>query len=206
MSYDFTKSRGAPAAVEQAAYITIDFCERLVIGATFVTYIMYIVSAAYPAWPLFNYNDHYWNMQLIVQGLLVVQLSRDAATSAVLYVLRRAVLISLALLIKPFVMLCIEINMCSQLTDAQKLVVATCDAAMTDNYIDANSKLACANLVNIQARSMAHGSCGYLINHVAGMVQAAEFITLVLFTYKDFLLYFAINRCITYRAKASRTS
>jgi hypothetical protein len=89
------------------------------------------------------------------------------------------------------------------LTDAEKESLATCTAALTGNYIDPNSQLACANLVNVDRATLGHGDCAYLIDYVQGAVQAFEFITLVLLTYADMLVYFAADKFIKFRDERS---
>ena len=173
---------------------------RFLTGATFIfTWILYVVASAYPAWPLFNNNGDYWHVQLVTFPLVVIQLTRDGATAAPLYLTRAMAVISIALLIRPFILICTEMYMCNQLTDAEKTVVATCRQAYTENYVDSDSKLACEKLVNIDITSIAHGSCAYLVNTVAGMVQACEFLALVLVVYKDTLILFAMMRVIQIR-------
>ena len=106
-------------------------------------------------------------------------------------------LLSLALMLRPFIMLCTETYICGSLTDIEKLDVATCASAYIDNYVDAQSDLACGNLANIDIASLAHGTCAYLIGQVAGMVQAAEFILLFVLAVKDLLIFFAMSRLIS---------
>ncbi len=176
-----------------------DFTRALTWAACVFSWILYVVASAYPAWPLFNNNTDYWHVQLITFPLIVVQLTRDAATAAPLYLTKTVALLSLALLIRPFVLICTEMYMCNQLTDAEKTVVATCRQAYTENYVDSDSQLACEKLVNIDITSIAHGSCAYLVNTIAGMVQACEFLALVLIVYKDLLILFTMSRVIKIR-------
>ena len=166
--------------------------------ATFIfTVILYILSAAYPAWPLFERNPQYWSMHLIIYPIIQALLNTGQVDGNV-HLLKVVSFMTMLLLIHPFVLMCVEAYLCSQLNDAEKLNVATCAAAYTDNYIDVNSQLACANLINVDMTSIAHGSCAYLINHVASAVQAFEFIALILLAYKDALIFFAMQRCITH--------
>lgn len=174
--------------------VVVAFTRWLIWGSFIFTFILYIVAAVYPAWPLFERNALYWSMHLVAYPWVQTTLAYDASTHANVFVMQNIAMITMLLLIHPFVMMCVEAYLCNQLNDAEKLSVATCAAAYTDNYIDANSQLACANLVNVDITSIAHGSCAYLINHVASAVQAFEFIALIVLTYKDALLYFAMAR------------
>lgn len=126
----------------KAAIITIDFIQIIVAISSLFVWILYVVAAVYPAWPLFTRNDHYWNIHLVIYPVTMVQLGRDAATTAAQYIMQRIPLISIALLIGPFLGICIEMYMCNQLTDAEKQSVSLCQDAYTNNYIDADSKLA----------------------------------------------------------------
>ena len=180
--------------------------EWLVWGSFLVAFVLYIVAAAYPAWPLFEQNSLYWSMHLIAFPWTLTQMTHDAATHASLYVMQTLAMLTMLLLIHPFILMCVEAYLCNQLNDAEKLSVATCAAAYTDNYIDVNSQLACANLINVDITSIAHGSCAYLINHVASAVQAFEFIALVAFTFKDALIYFAMARALRCSKKPVGTS
>lgn len=176
-----------------------DFTRVLTWATCVFAWILYVVASAYPAWPMYNTNTDYWHVQLITFPLIAVQLTRDAATAAPLYLTKTVAMLSIALLIRPFILICTEMYMCNQLTDAEKIVVATCRQAYTENYVDSDSKLACEKLVNIDITSIAHGSCAYLVNTVAGMVQACEFLTLCVIVYKDLLIMFAMARVIKIR-------
>ena len=181
---------------------TVIPCLNWLVGGSFlVAFILYIVAAAYPSWPLFEQNQLYWSMHLVAFPWTLSQMSNDASTHASLHVMQTLAMLTMLLLIHPFILMCVEAYLCNQLNDAEKLSVATCAAAYTDNYIDVNSQLACANLINVDITSIAHGSCAYLINHVASAVQAFEFIALVLFTFKDALIYFAMDRAIRQQKK-----
>lgn len=170
------------------------FVRILVWTTAIITWVIDIVSGVYLTWPLTNKNPHFWNLQLYVYPLVMTQLARDSNTMAIQYEMQMLSLISLALMVRPFFMLCTETYLCGSLTDIEKLDVSTCASAYIDNYVDAQSDLACANLANIDIASLAHGTCAYLIGQVAGMVQAAEFLLLFLLAYKDILVCFAMKR------------
>ena len=174
-----------------------NFVRVLVWSTTVVAWVLDIVSGVYLTWPLINKNPHYWNLQLYVFPLVMVQLGRESTTTAIQYEMQLLTLLSLALMLRPFIMLCTETYICGSLTDIEKLDVATCASAYIDNYVDAQSDLACGNLANIDIASLAHGTCAYLIGQVAGMVQAAEFILLFVLAVKDLLIFFAMSRLIS---------
>ena len=201
MSYDNSTHRTGKTAWVSTA----DFIMRIALGVGVFVYILYIIAAAFPAWPLFNQCMDFWLAHLILTPLAAVAISRDAATTSQIYVIKVLALISIALGIRPYIFLIREIYVCGDLTDAEKESLATCTAAYAGNYIDPNSQLACANLVNVDRATLGHGDCAYLIDYVQGAVQAFEFITLVMITYTDMLVYFAAARFTNFIKNRQRT-
>ena len=198
MSFENKNSKSAWTA-------TADFVMKVASGVGVFVYILYIVAAAFPGWPLFNQCLDFWLAHLVLTPLTAVNFSRDAATTAQAYVIKVLALISIALAIRPYIFLIREIYVCNDLTDAEKESLATCTAAYAGNYIDPNSQLACANLVNVDRATLGHGDCAYLIDYVQGAIQAFEFIALVLLTYTDMLLYFATARFTDFVKTRQRT-
>lgn len=196
-------SGNATKTIAGACNKTVEFIERLTTIVGIFVYILYIVAAAFPSWPLYNECSDFWMAHLLMLPLASRLLARDSATTAPIYVIKLLAFLSIAIGIRPYVFLIREIYVCSDLTDAEKESLATCSAALTGNYIDPNSQLACANLVNVDRATLGHGDCAYLIDYVQGAVQAFEFITLVLLTYADMLIYFAADKFIKFRDERS---
>ena len=157
-------SGNATKSIGTACVKTVDFIERLSTLVAVFVYILYIVAAAFPSWPLFNECIDFWMAHLLMMPLASRLLARDAATTAPIYVVKLLAFLSIALGLRPYVFLIREMYVCSDLTDAEKESLATCTAALTGNYIDPNSQLACANLVNVDRATLGHGDCAYLID------------------------------------------
>lgn len=155
--------------------------------------VVFCIGIAYPKWPLYNLNSVYWAFEIITIYLLASYIRHDSAKStAPPYNLKRSALIALVLALRPLIGLIQEAYICGQFDSQQRSDLSLCNDAVQSNYVDANSKLACAAMFDADVSSLATGQCPFLLGSASygAFVQASQFILILLFIFKNILLFY----------------
>jgi hypothetical protein len=81
---------------------------------------------------------------------------------------------------------------CGQFDAQQRSDLSLCNDAIQSNYVDTNSKLACANMFDADVSSLATGQCPFLMgsSSYAAFVSASQFIIVFLFVFKNILMFY----------------
>jgi hypothetical protein len=155
--------------------------------------VVFCIGIAYPTWPLYNLNSIYWFFEIATLYLLAAYIRHDSAKSAAPpYTLKRAALIALVLSLRPLIGLIQEAYICAQFDSQQRADLALCNDAVQSNYVDANSKLACAAMFDADVSSLATGQCPFLLGSASygAFVQASQFMLILFFIFKNILLFY----------------
>lgn len=169
--------------------------------------VLFLVNTFAP-WPLYQDHMAFWFAEVLLYAFSA-GLTNDTSTSLETpFVLKGLLLISLFTAFSPFYHLCEEAYTCNSFNSAEQAAITQCTADYNNNYIDVNSKLACANQINAgAAASRATGQCAFLLGTTAyaNFVQTMEFLIIFSFAAKNLLLFYLV-KIIYAKMKTSKLS